>query len=65
MESSPGAYISDLNIDDTEKYYSLSGDELRFFQTMDGGTDENQLTDRYRRIAVQRKAFEISPYPLL
>ena len=59
MESSPGAYISDLNIDDTEKYYSLSGDELRFFQALTGITDEQQLKEHV--IAIQREAYEVSP----
>ena len=63
MESSPGAYISDLNIDDTEKYYSLSGDELRFCRTMTGSTDEQQLRDHC--IAIKHETYKVGPRSLL
>ena len=57
VQSNPRAFASDGTIDGTEKLYSLSGDELRFYQTMTGITDEQQLKDHI--IAVQREAYEV------
>ena len=57
VQSNPRAFASDGTIYGTEKLYSLSGDELRFYQTMTGITDEQQLKDHI--IAVQREAYKV------
>ncbi|EJF60603.1 hypothetical protein DICSQDRAFT_155718 [Dichomitus squalens LYAD-421 SS1] len=63
VETTPRAFASKRAIDGTEEFYSLSGDELSFFKTMTGITDEVLLKEHI--IAVQRDAYKSHAYPCI